>query len=53
MAAPLKIQQNKLHEVNEIDICKDITNWLPNVDLNHLPEDQRVSKGAKIINSRM
>ena len=30
-------------EANIIKICKDSIKWLPNVDLNHLPEDQSVS----------
>ena len=42
VAAPLEIKQGKLPEVNEIKICEDSPKWLPNVDLNHLPEDLRV-----------
>ena len=42
-AVPLEIKQSKLPEMNEIKICKDSPKWLPNVDLDYLPEDQGVS----------
>ena len=42
VAVQVEIKQSKLPEVNEIKICEDSSKWLPNVDLNHLPEDQRV-----------
>lgn len=42
VAAPLEIKQGKLPEVNEIKICEDSPKWLPNVDLNLLPKNQRL-----------
>ena len=39
IVVPQEIKQSKHPEVKEIKICKDSPKWLPNVNLNHLPED--------------
>ena len=42
VAVPLEIKVSKLPEVNKIKIWEDSPKWLPNVDLNLLPKNQRV-----------